>query len=76
MTTLIQHTPKTRRERFVLWLIRRLIPATPLVVNVSIGPDYASVASHDGRTILADRIVFDVSDFERVAGEAAREAGS
>jgi len=70
---LIRHAPKTRRERFVLWLIRRLIPSTPLIVNAVLGPAYDSVSSRDGRTILVDRVVFDLSEFTR---ELARHAGA
>jgi|GEM_PF-2656920 len=67
MTTCIRHAPATWRERLVLALIHKLLPRTPLIVNVIIGPHYASVQGRDDSDILADRIDFDLADFDRQA---------
>jgi hypothetical protein len=69
MTTVIRNTAKTRRERFVLAMIRRLLPNTPLVVNVLIGPDYASIQGRDGRSVLVDRIAFDGRAYDGIADD-------
>ncbi len=61
MTTIFRTRPAGWRERLAL----RLIGTTPVVANVVIGPDYTSLGTEDGRQILAHRMVFDVSDFER-----------
>jgi len=73
VTALFRHRGAGWRERLVLWLVRRLIPDTPLVINMAIGPDYGALNSHNGRSILVDRVAFDVSEFTR---ELARHAGA
>lgn len=71
MTTIFRTRPAGWRERLAL----RLIGTTPLVANVVIGPDYTQVATADGRTILAHRMVLDRSDYDRQVAAMEGRAG-